>query len=195
LLFQAFQTDEGAEVELVDVWSRLSIDIQQQVESIWLKAHKAYCTRAGLQEPVQELLVRLSTSIVMQDLPLWTVVSRNVLLYFGILSIDILASKHAGSLVFIPVSQSTRYLAILLWVAWILVLEYTLPSKAYTTNSWPSRESYKPQALDRLVEVQQKYLVQHQHTVIGKLLDLKAYSQRTQSYNIARFVLRWSKDA
>lgn len=95
----------------------------------------------------------------MQDLPLWTVVSRNVLLHFAsILSIDILASKHAGSLVFIPVSQSTRYLAVLLWVAWILVLEYTLPSKAYTTNSWPSCESYKLQALDRLVEVQQKYL-------------------------------------
>ena len=27
LLFQAFQTDEHAEVELVDVWSRLSVDI------------------------------------------------------------------------------------------------------------------------------------------------------------------------
>lgn len=164
---------------MVDVWSCLSIDIQQQVESIWLKAHKAYCTRAGLQEPVQERLVRLSTSLVMQDLPLWTVVIRNVLLHFAsILSIHILASKHVGSLVFVPVSQSTRYLTVLLWVAWILVLEYTLPGKAYTTNRWPSCESCKLQALDRLVEVQQKYLVQHQHRVIGELLDLKAYSQK-----------------
>ena len=43
--------------------------------------------------------------------------------------------------------------------------------------------------------MQQKYLVQHQHTVIGELLDLKAYGQRTRSYDIARFVLPWSKDA
>ena len=183
-------------MELVDVWSRLSMDIQQQVGSIWLHAQEAYRTSAGLQEPVQERLVQLSTSLVMQDLPLWTIVNKNVLLHFaGILSIDIQASEHAGAPAFIPVSQSTHYLAALLWVAWIFVLEYALPSRAYPTNGWPSRESYEPRALDRLAEMQRKYLVQHQHTVIGELLDLKACGRKTRSYNIARFVLRWSKDA
>ena len=75
------------------------------------------------------------------------------------------------------------------------MLEYALPSQAYSTNGWLSRESYEPRALDRLVEIQQKYLVQHQHTVIGELLDLKACGRRTRSYDIARFMLRWSKDA
>ena len=163
LLFRAFQTNEDAEVELIDVWSQLSIDIQRQLESIWVEAYKAYCTRAGLQElAVQERLVQLSTSLVMQDLPLWTTVNKNVLLHFaGILSLDIQASKHARAPAFVPVLQSTHHLAALLWVARLFMLEYALPSKAYSTIGWPSRESYEPQALDQLVEICQKYLVLH----------------------------------
>ena len=196
LLFRAFQTDEDAEVELVDIWSRLTVDIQQLVGSIYAKAQEAYRTKAGLQEPIQERLVQLSTSLIMQDLPLWTAVNRNVLLHFaGILSIDIQASEHAGAPAFIPVAQSTHHLAALLWVARLFVLEYALPSRAYSTNDWPSRESYEPRALDRLVEIQRKYLVQHRHTVISELLALKACGRKTRSYDIARFVLRWSKDA
>jgi hypothetical protein len=195
LLFRACLTDEDAEVELVDVWSRLSVDVQQQVESIWLDALELYRAKAGLQEPIQERLVRLSTGLVMQDLPLWTAVNRNVLLHFaGILSLDIQASEHAGAPAFVPVSHSTSHLAALLWVARILVLEYALPSRAYPTNGWPSRESYEPQAVDRLVQIHRKYLVQYQHTVIGELLDLKAFGQKTRSYDMARFMLRWSKD-
>jgi hypothetical protein len=131
-LFRACLTDEDTEVELVNVWSCLSVDIQQQVESIWLDALELYRTTAALQESLQERLVRLSTSLIMQDLPLWTTVNRNVLLHFaGILSIDIQASKHTGMPVFIPVSHATSHLAVLLWVARIFMLEYALPSKAY----------------------------------------------------------------
>ena len=122
----------------------------------------------------------------MQDLPLWTAVNRNALLHFaGILSIDIQASEHARALVFILVLQSTHYLAALLWVARLLALEYALPSQAYSTNGWPSRESYKPQALDQLLEVQQKYLVRHQHTVVSELLDLKACGRKMRHHNVA----------
>jgi hypothetical protein len=195
LLFRVCQTNKDAEVKLVDVWSRLSVDIQQQVKSIWLDALEAYRDKAGLQEPIQERLVQLSASLVMQDLPLWTAVNRNVLLHFaGILSLDIQASEHAGAPTFVPVANSTSHLAALLWVARILVLEYALPGRAYATNGWSSRESYEPQALDRLVQIHQKYLVQHQHTVIGELLDLKAFGRKMRSYDIARFTLRWSKD-
>jgi hypothetical protein len=165
VLFRACQTGEDAEVELVDIWSCLSVDIQQQVENLWLDALELYRTKAGLQESLQERLVCLSASLIMQDLPLWTTVSRNVLLHFaGILSIDIEASEYAGIPVFIPVSHATSHLAALLWAARLLMLEYALPSKAYPTNGWPSRESYEPQAQERLVEIYQKYLVQYRHT-------------------------------
>ena len=115
MLFRAFQTEEDAEVELVDIWSRLSVDIQEQLRSIWVEACKAYRTKAGLQESVQEHLVQLSTSLVMQDLPVWTTVNRNVLLHFaGILSIDVQGSEHARAPVFVPVSHSTSHLSALL---------------------------------------------------------------------------------
>ena len=81
--------------------------------------------------------------------------------------------------------SSTSYLATLLWVACILVLEYTLPSQAYPTNSQPSYKLYKLQVVEWLVQIYQKYLVQHQYIVIGKLLDLKVFGQKTQSYNMA----------
>jgi hypothetical protein len=79
----------------------------------------------------------------MQDLPLWTAVNKNVLLHFaGILSVDIQAGEHVGALAFVPVSQSTSHLAALLWMVWLFMLEYALPSRAYSTNGWPSRELY-----------------------------------------------------
>ena len=78
-------------------------------------------------------------------------VSKNVLLHFvGILSLDIQASKHTKAPVFIPTSHSTSHLSALYWVAQIFMLEYALPSQAYSINAWPSRDSYSPHALAQL---------------------------------------------
>ena len=90
LLFRAYQLLEALEMELIDVWTRLPIDVQQQIAQIWEQAQEAQRMQVGLNEPIQELLLKLSISILMQDLDEWCTFSKNVLLHFvGILSLDI----------------------------------------------------------------------------------------------------------
>ena len=76
------------------------------------------------------------------------------------------------------------------------MLEYALPSRAYSINAWPSRDSYGLHALTRLQEFHSKYLVRHRYTIIGEVLDLKAFGRNRdhRGNDIARFMLRWSKD-
>lgn len=105
ILFRAGQLRaQGIEAQLVNIWRRISPEIQAQIQTIWELAGELYqaqtefydtcdtesnSVETDLQEEhtaklakLQELLVKLSVSLVTQNLSDWKPITTNVLLYF-----------------------------------------------------------------------------------------------------------------
>lgn len=67
-------------------------------------------------------------------------------------------------------------LSALIWVGWLLLLEYALPLRAYSTllPPWPAQDAYSDQ-VGRLEQVRTKHLLCGGFHPIGEMIELRAY--------------------
>jgi len=87
----------------------------------------------------------------------------------------------------------TRYLAGLVWVNKLLLLEYALPSKAWPELDLLARDEY-PDFGKRLHEVRSAYMVDGSYSPQSEILSLLAYGQFVAKQTGGRTVLSWSLD-
>ncbi|KAI9763633.1 MAG: hypothetical protein M1840_000347 [Geoglossum simile] len=87
----------------------------------------------------------------------------------------------------------TRFLAGLVWVNKLLLLEYALPSKAWPNLKLPARDEY-PDFGIRLAEVRGMHLVDGSYSPQSEILSLLAYGQFVAKQTGGRTVLSWTID-
>jgi hypothetical protein len=98
---------------------------------------------------------------------------------------------HTYSLVYRSAYVFTPLLAGLVWVSRLLMLEYSLPSKAYTTAelNWPARDEYTNE-IARLHEVRRRFLCRGGFHPTTTLMNMLSYGR-----SIARKEGRRTKSA
>ncbi|KAI9763226.1 MAG: hypothetical protein M1840_000844 [Geoglossum simile] len=115
-------------------------------------------------------------------------VHENPLVFFtAVLGID------EKTLTFRQPQDYTRYLAGLIWVNKLLLLEYALPAKAWPGLKLLAREDY-PDFGIRLAKVRSTYLVDGSYSPQSEILSLLAYGQFVTKQTGGRTVLSWSID-
>jgi hypothetical protein len=116
------------------------------------------------------------------------VTSHLPLVYFS----GILGIRREG-LVFRTAYLYTTYLAGLVYVGRLLMLEYALPQQAYVTLGWPSR-SARPDQLRRLQLVRKRYLCRGGSHPMARILELLYEGCTIAKREGARSNISWSVD-
>lgn len=88
--------------------------------------------------------------------------------FFGVLGI------HPYELAYRTAYAYTPYLSALLWVGRLIILEYALPLRAYTTLDvpWPARAAYVDQGKRLCVDIRPMYLQRGSFSPMGYLIEL-----------------------
>ena len=80
---------------------------------------------------------------------------------------------HPSELAYRTAYDYTPYLAALIWIGRLVILEYALPLRAYNTLNipWPARASYADQGRRLCAEIRPRYLQRGSLSPIGYLIE------------------------
>ncbi|KAH7194982.1 hypothetical protein DER44DRAFT_815616 [Fusarium oxysporum] len=140
--------------------------------------HMSDCEGAGLCLPTGYWL-RLSEALFQLSMMFWThqdpagnMSSSAIIHYTAVMGIQ------RRTLAFNPAHNSTSELAGLIWIGWLLFLEYALPVYSYATLAyeWPCRDHY-PSQPDRPDAIRKMYLIRGCYTPFGEIIELKAFAK------------------
>ena len=110
--------------------------------------------------------------------------------YSGVLGI------HPYELAFRSAYHYTPYLSALIWIGRLMVLEYSLPLRAYQhlTHPWPNRSHY-PDQIHRLQQIRMKYLFRGSLSPIGYLLERLRHGRAIARHEGPPTNISWSVDS
>jgi Orsellinic acid/F9775 biosynthesis cluster protein D len=113
---------------------------------------------------------------------------ENPLLFFtAVLGID------QQKLMFRRPETYTSYLAGLVWINRLLLLEFALPQHAWTGLDWPDRTAYEDYG-HRIREIHATHLAVGSFSPQSEILSLLAYGMRVAKEQGSRTVITWSLD-
>jgi len=87
----------------------------------------------------------------------------------------------------------TSYIAGLMWVIRLLMMEYALPSRAYITLNWPSHEVYENKG-ERLKQFHRDHLVHGSFSPMHRLISILAFGKETIKAVGRPSLLMWDSD-
>ena len=114
--------------------------------------------------------------------------TRSPLIHFcGVLGIDwkLGRFREAGSY--------TPYLAGMVWIGRLLLLEYALPSGRYEASGWPARDYYGDHGW-RLEEVRWEWMLEGSRSPLDNMISLMAYGKYVAKVTGRAGVITWDED-
>jgi hypothetical protein len=192
-VFRSWHVCQTLDQSLSEVYGLKLSDVQVQImEFVWLglttKESRAPGSSSSLRisETVFQLLVMFWT-----DLSTDGVLESKAIVHFsGVLGI------HPYELAYRTAYDYTPYLSALLWVGRLLILEYALPLRAYTTLDvpWPARAAYADQGKRLCAEVRPKYLQRGSLSPMGYLIERLQHGRAIAKREGPRTNISWSLD-
>ena len=192
-VFRAWQVCKALKQSLGEVYGlRLSEMQVRTMESIW----------AGLAAEDPDSLTLFSSSRIAETVfqllvMFWTDLSTDGLLegkaivhFSGVLGI------HPCELAYRTAYDYTPYLAALIWIGRLIILEYALPLRAYTTLDipWPARASYADQGRRLCAEVRPRYLQRGSLSPMGYLIERLQHGRAIAKREGPRTNMSWLLD-
>jgi hypothetical protein len=103
---------------------------------------------------------------------------------------------HPYELAYRTAYDYTPYLAALMWMGRLIILEYALPLRAYTTLDipWPARASYEDQGKRLCVEIRPRYLQRGSFSPMGYLIERLQHGRAIAKREGPRTNISWSLD-
>lgn len=101
---------------------------------------------------------------------------------------------HPYKLAYRTAYDYTPYLSALLWIGRLIILEYALPLRGYTTLDvlWPARAAYADQGKRLCVEIRPAYLQRGSLSPIGYLIERLQHGRAIAKREGPRTNLSWS---
>jgi hypothetical protein len=140
-----------------------------------------------LSTRVAEKLMQLSIAFITQYFPTGDNL-RSPLIHFA----DIMDISNKFGRFNEPYNYTT-YIAGLIWMVRLLIMEYALPSREYSTLGWPSHLNYEDKAT-RLKELHRVYLTQGSCHPINRLLRVLAFGKETVKALGRPCLMMWDPD-
>jgi hypothetical protein len=111
---------------------------------------------------------------------------RSPLVYFtGVLGIHRYTLMYRTAYLFTPV------LAGFIWIGRLLMLEYALPARAWSSLGWPAKASYKDQGA-RFKDVRDRYLCRGGFHPMGRMIEMLHYGRGIARKEGSRGMISWS---
>jgi hypothetical protein len=187
-VFRAWQVCLTQEMDLEEVYSlALTVPQVEAMQDIWaeisgLEAEEP--TPPALLEALYRLLVLFWTDSSSSS----RLESKAIVNFSGVLGV------HPLQLAYRSAYDYTPYLAALIWVGRLILLEYALPLRAYNTlpTPWPDRSAY-PQMQARLcAEIRPQYLQRGSLSPVGYLIERLQHGRAIARREGARTNIAWS---
>lgn len=192
-VFRSWQVCRTLGQSLGEVYGlRLSEMQVRRMESVWsgLPASQPGdpepSSSSGISETVFQLLVMFWT-----DLSADGVLEGKAIIHFsGVLGI------HPYELAYRTAYDYTPYLSALLWVGRLVILEYALPLRAYTTLDvpWPARATYVDQGKRLCADIRPVYLQRGSFSPMGYLIERLQHGRAIAKREGPRTNISWSLD-
>jgi hypothetical protein len=187
-VFRSWHVCQTLDQNLSEVYGLKLSDVQvQTMEFVWLGlTTKESTSSLRISETVFQLLVMFWT-----DLSTDGVLESKAIVHFsGVLGIHPYKSAYRTAYDYTP------YLSALLWVGRLLILEYALPLRAYTTLDvpWPARAAYADQGKRLCAEVRPNYLQRGSLSPMGYLIERLQHGRAIAKREGPRTNISWSLD-
>ena len=103
---------------------------------------------------------------------------------------------HPGEYVFRRAYDYTPFLSALIWTGRLVILEYSLPLRAYSLLAmpWPARDTYADLGQRFCNQVRPKYLLRGSISPLGYLIERLQHGRATARRDGARTNITWSLD-
>jgi hypothetical protein len=139
-----------------------------------------------LLETVFQLLVMFWTDLATDGL----LEGKAIIHFSGVLGI------HPSELAYCTAYNYTLYLAALIWIGRLVILEYALPLQAYNTLNipWPARASYADQGRRLCAEIRPRYLQRGSLSPTGYLIERLQHGRAIAKREGPRTNISWSLD-
>ena len=141
-------------------------------------------------------LQHLSETLLQLSICFWTFRSASGDMYeSAVVHFTTVMGVHRQALSYRTAYTYTPTLSALVWIGRLLLLEYALPSRAYTTLGarWPARDKYADQ-VQRLNRIRRKFLLRGGFHPMGECIELRAYGRGIVKKEGARANLSWAAD-
>jgi hypothetical protein len=192
-VFRSWHVCQTLDQSLSEVYGLKLSDVQvQTMEFVWLGL-----TTRGSGDPGSPSSLRISETVFQLLVMFWTDLSTDGVLeskaivhFSGVLGI------HPYELAYRTAYDYTPYLSSLLWVGRLLILEYALPLRAYTTLDvpWPARAAYADQGKRLCAEIRPTYLQRGSISPMGYLIERLQHSRAIAKREGPRTNISWSLD-
>lgn len=192
-VFRSWQVCQKLNQSLSEVYGLQLSDAQAHtIESVWSDlttkgfsmAEPAFSSR--ISETVFQLLVLFWTDLSTDGI----LASKAIVHFSGVLGI------HPYELAYRTAYDYTPYLSALLWIGRLIILEYALPLRGYTTLDvlWPARAAYADQGKRLCVEIRPTYLQRGSLSPMGYLIERLQHGRAIAKREGPRTSLSWSLD-
>jgi hypothetical protein len=192
-VFRSWQVCQTLGRSLDEVYGLKLSQVQLQgMESVWsgLTADRSESIRSSTLSRMSEIVFHLLV-MFWTDLSTDGVLEGKAIIHFsGVLGI------HPYELAYRTAYDYTPYLSALLWIGRLVILEYALPLRAYTTLDvpWPAREAYVDQGKRLCVEIRPMYLQRGSFSPIGYLIERLQHGRAIAKREGPRTNITWSAD-
>ena len=192
-VFRSWQVCQALSQSLEEVYGlRLSQAQAQGMESVWsgLTTDRSEWTESSSSSRISEILFQLLVTF-WTDLSTDGMLERKAIVHFsGVLGI------HPYELAYRTAYDYTPYLSALLWVGRLIILEYALPLRAYTTLDvpWPARAAYVDQGKRLCVDIRPMYLQRGSFSPMGYLIERLQHGRAIAKREGPRTNMTWSAD-
>src|SRR5208282_3838510 len=137
---------------------------------------------------IAEKVMELSIAFITQYFPEGGEDLHSPLIHFA----DVMGiSNRSGR--FNEAYNYTTYVAGLMWIVRLLMMEYALPGREYTTLNWRSHEAYENKA-ERLKQLHRDHLVQGSFSPMDRLIAVLAFGKETVKAVGRPGLLVWDPD-
>jgi len=192
-VFRSWHVCQTLDQSLSEVYGLELSDVQvQTMELVWLGL-----TTTGSSDPGSQSSLRTSETVFQLLVIFWTDLSTDGVLeskaivhFSGVLGI------HPYELAYRTAYDYTPFLSALLWVGRLLILEYALPLRAYTTLDvpWPARAAYADQGKRLCAEIRPTYLQRGSLSPMGYLIERLQHGRAIAKREGPRTNISWSLD-
>jgi antitoxin component of RelBE/YafQ-DinJ toxin-antitoxin module len=191
-VFRSWRVCQKLNQSLSEVYGLQLSDAQvHTMESVWSdlifkESGKPESATSSMSETVFQLLVLFWTDLSTDGI----LESKAIVHFSGVLGI------HPYELAYRTAYDYTPYLAALLWIGRLLILEYALPLRAYTTLDvpWPARAAYADQGKRLCVEIRPTYLQRGSLSPMGYLIERLQHGRAIAKREGPRTNISWSLD-
>jgi hypothetical protein len=154
-----------------------------------LSVNSTFSLPSGLWLHLSEAIFQLSMMFWTYQEPTGDMSASIIIQYAAVLGIQ------GSSLAFHPAHNSSPRLAALIWIGWLLFLEYAVPISAYNTLDIvrPSLTAY-PLQPDRISSICCKYLLQGYYLLFRELIELKVFAKYIMKREGVPGNLTWAPD-